>query len=50
MKAGPGGNVWGRFNWTRISNRNRMRRQGVEILKGRRRLSLTNLQNSLAVN
>jgi hypothetical protein len=24
----------GRVNWTRISNRNRMRRQGVEDLKG----------------
>jgi hypothetical protein len=25
----------GRVNWTRISNRNRMRRQGVEDIKGK---------------
>jgi hypothetical protein len=27
--------VTGRVNWTRISNRNRMRRQGVEDIRGK---------------
>ena len=30
----------GRVNWTRISNRNRMRRQGVEDIRGKTALVL----------
>ena len=33
----------GRVNWTRISNRNRMRRQGVEDIRGKTPLVLDQL-------
>ena len=40
----------GRVNWTRLNSRNRMRRQGVEDIKGKTPLVGQTPKNSLAAN